>query len=196
MPAYTKPFGLQPIQLLGGIPYAGSTREIPIASGFATALRPGDVVRVASGTIAKETGTAAVTAGGAVGVFLGCSYTDATLGKTFRTNWTASTVAADAVAIVADDPNLIFRAAYVSGTTVISAQTYAAVVGKNVAMVQNATSTGTSDVAVGSVATTNTLPLRVVDVDRASEGATAGTFTAVLVKWNATMHAYNNILGT
>lgn len=195
MAAYTKPFGLQPIQLLGGQVYAGSTREVPIASGFGTALRPGDIVRVASGTIAKETGTTSVTSGGVLGVFLGCSYTDVTLGKTFRTNWTASTVAADAVAIVADDKDLIMRVAYVSGTTVISGQTYAAVVGKNVALVQNTTSTGTSDVAVTGAATTNTLPLRVVDVDRDSINA-AGTFTAVLVKWNATMHAYDNILGT
>lgn len=195
MAAYTKPFGLQPIQLLGGQVYAGSTREVPIASAYGTALRPGDTVRIASGTIAKETGTTAVTSGGVLGVFIGCSYTDATLGKTFRTNWAASTVASDAVAIVADDKDLIMRVAYVSGTTVISGQTYAAVVGKNVALVQNATSTGTSDVAVTGAATTNTLPLRVVDVDRDSINA-AGTYTAVLVKWNTTMHAYDNILGT
>jgi hypothetical protein len=195
MPAYTKPFGLQPIQRIDGLPYAGATRDVPIASGFGTALRPGDIVRIASGTIAKETGTTAVTSGGVLGVFLGCKYTDPVLGFTNRTNWTAGTVASDAFAIVADDPRLIFRAAYVSGTTVISGQTYAAVVGKNVALVQNTTSTTTSDVAVTGAATTNTLPLRVVDVDRASADA-SGNFTAVFVMWNATMHAYDNILGT
>jgi hypothetical protein len=195
MPAFTKPFGLQPVNLIGGQPYAGSTREFTITSGYGTALRPGDIVRIASGVIAKETGTAAVTAGGVIGVFLGCSYTDPVLGKTFRQNWTAGTVAADAVAIVVDDPMVVFRAAYVSGTTVISGQTAAAVIGKNVALVQNTTSTTTSDVAVSGAATTNTLPLRVIGVDPESKD-TSGNFTAVLVRWNATMHAYENILGT
>jgi hypothetical protein len=188
MPAYTKPFGLQPIQLLGGQVYAGSTREYPIASTYGTALRPGDIVKITSGTISKETGTTAVTATGVLGVFLGCSYTDAVLGKTFRQNWTAGTVATDAVAIVADDRDTVFRAAYVSGTTVISSQTYAAVVGKNVALVQNTTSTTTSDVAVSGIATTATLPLRVVDVDKASVDS-SGNYTAVLLRWNFGMHA-------
>jgi hypothetical protein len=195
MPAYTRPNGLEPVQRLDGLPYAGATRDVPIASGFGTALRPGDIVRIASGTIAKETGTTAVTAGGALGIFLGVKYTDPVLGFTNRTNWTAGTVAADAFAIVADDPQLIFRAVYVSSGVTVAGQTYAAVVGKNVALVQNTTSTGRSDVAVTGAATTNTLPLRVVDVDRASADA-AGNFTAVFVKWNATMHAYDNILGT
>lgn len=195
MPAFTKPFGLQPVNLIGGQPYAGSTREFTITSGYNTALRPGDIVRLASGVIAKETGTTSVTSGGVIGVFLGCSYTDPVLGKTFRQNWTAGTVAADAVAIVVDDSQVIFRAAYVSGTTVISGQTAAAVIGKNVALVQNTTSTTTSDVAVTGAATTNTLPLRVIGVDPESKD-TSGNFTAVLVKWNSTMHAYDNILGT
>lgn len=195
MPAYTVPNGLEPVQRIDGLPYAGATRDVPIASGFATALRPGDLVRIASGTIAKETGTTAVTSGGALGVFLGCKYTDPVLGFTNRTNWTAGTVAPDAFAIVADDPGLVFRAVYVSSGVTVSGQTYAAVVGKNVALVQNTTSTGRSDVAVTGAATTNTLPLRVVDVDRASINA-AGNFTAVFVKFNATMHAYDNILGT
>jgi len=195
MPAYTKPFWLQPVKLTGGIPYAGATNEYTITSGYATALRPGDLVAIASGVIAKVTATTTVPSGGVLGVFIGCSYTDPVLGKTFRTNWTAGTVAADAVAIVADDPGTIMRVAYVSGTTVVAGQTAAAVVGKNVALVQNTTSTGTSDVAVTGAATTNTLPMRVVDVDPASINA-AGTFTAVFVRYNGLMHAYNNPLGT
>jgi hypothetical protein len=195
MPAYTKPFGLQPVQLVGGIPYAGTVQEYPITSGYATALRPGDVVAIASGVIAKWTGTTTIPTGGVVGVFQGCSYTDATLGKTFRTNWTAGTVAADAMAIVAADPKLVFRVAYVSGTTVVAGQTAAAVIGKNVAAVQNTTSTGTSDVAVTGAATTNTLPLKVIDVDRASVDA-SGNFTAVLVTYQPAMHFTDATTGT
>lgn len=195
MPAYTRPFGLQPVQLIGGIPYAGATREYTITSGYNVALRPGDLVALAGGVIAKATATTAVPVGGVIGVFLGCSYTDAALGKTFRTNWAAGTVAPDAVAIVCSDPKAVMRVAYVSGTTVVAGQTAAAVIGKNVALVQNTTSTGTSDVAVSGAATTNTLPMRVVDVDRDSANA-AGTFTAVFVTYAPTMHSYDNSTGT
>lgn len=195
MAAYTTPFGLQPVNLVGGRVYAGATREYTISSGYGTALRPGDIVTVASGVIAKHTGTTTIPTGGVIGVFLGCSYTDTTFGKMFRTNWAASTVAADAVAVVCDDPQAIFRAAYVSGTTVISGQTAAASIGKNVALVQNTTSTGTSDVAITGLATTNTLPYRVIDVDRDSVNS-AGTYTALFITYNMGMHAYQNTTGT
>lgn len=195
MPAYTRPFGLQPVQLVGGIPYAGATREYKITSGYNVALRPGDVVALASGVIAKHTGTTAVPTGGVIGVFLGCSFTDPVLGKTFRTNWTAGTVAADASAIVCEDPKAVFRAVYVSSGLVVAGQSAANVIGKNVALVQNTTSTGTSDVAITGIATTNTLPFRVIDVDPESADA-AGNFTALFITYNGAMHAYNNSTGT
>lgn len=195
MPAYTTPFGLQPIQLVGGIPYAGAVQEYTITSGFNTALRPGDLVGIASGVITKITATTTIPTGGVVGVFQGCSYTDPVLGKTYRTNWTAGTVAPDAVAIVAADPKLVFRVAYVSSGVTVAGQTAAAVIGKNVALVQNTTSTGTSDVAVTGAATTNTLPMKVIDVDRASVNA-AGTFTAVLVVYQPGMHFTDATTGT
>lgn len=193
MPAYTAPNGFEPVSRRDGLPYSGATREYPIASGYGTALRRGDLVRLNNaGALVKAADTTALTAnvGGFVGIFLGCSYTDPVLGKTFRTNWTASTVAADAVAMVADDPDLIFRAVYVSSGTTVSAQTYAAVIGKNVAIVQNTTKVATSDIAVSGAASTATLPLRVVDVDRDSINS-AGNFTAVFVTYGAAMHAFN-----
>lgn len=193
MPAYTAPNGFEPVSRRDGLPYSGATREYPIASGYGTALRRGDLVRLnTAGALVKAADTTALTAnvGGFVGIFLGCSYTDPVLGKTFRTNWTASTVAADAVAMVADDPDLIFRAVYVSSGTTVSAQTYAAVIGKNVAIVQNTTKVATSDIAVSGAASTATLPLRVVDVDRDSINS-AGNYTAVFVTYGAAMHAFN-----
>ena len=189
MPAYTAPFGFQPVQLMGGQYYASSNQVFPIQSGYPTALRPGDLVRIgSSGYIVKETGTTTFTTngGGILGVFLGCSYTDPVLGVTYRTNWTASTAPAanDQVAYVTTDPNLLFRVAYVSGTTVISSQTRVAVMGKNVAVVQNATSTTTSDIAVSGVNTTSTLPFKVLDVDLASIDST-GKYTAVICAINS-----------
>ena len=57
-PTVDKPYGLQPVNLIGGQPYAGSTRLMPIASGYATSIYFGDVVkRTSDGTIQKDTGT-------------------------------------------------------------------------------------------------------------------------------------------
>ena len=74
---------------------------------------------------------------------------------------------ADIVAYVADDPDQLYKVAVVSGTAVI-AGVGRTVVGNNMSLVQNAGSTqsGNSRVAVlsSSAATTNTLPIRVIDV--------------------------------
>ena len=195
MPVYTKPFGFEPVQRRDGLPYAGAVKEYPIATGYATQLRRGDLVRLISdGTLAKAADTTAIasadtTKSGFLGVFMGCSYTDAVLGKTYRTYWTASTAAADAIAMVVDDPDVIFRAAYVSSGVTISAQTYAATIGKNMSIIQNTTATKFSDIAVSGVATTSTLPIRCVDVDRDS-ALTTTTYTAVFVTYGVGMHAY------
>lgn len=194
MPAYTKPFGFQPVTLIGGRVNAGSTREVPMTANFGTKIRYGDVVRIASGVIARDTATTGFTSGGVLGVFLGCSYTDPVMGKVFRQNWVASTTAADPVAIVCDDPQAIFRVAYVSGTTVVTGLTAVNAIGKNVAMVANDTSTVISDAAVSAVATTSTLPYRIIDVDRDSLSGTL--FTAMFVAYNFGNHAYQQATGT
>jgi hypothetical protein len=195
-PAVAAPYGLIPVNLIGGQVFAGSTRYFPIASGYATDIGFGDLVKLASGTINKDTGTTTATP---VGVFMGCTYTNpSTKQKLFAQNWPASTVASDAQAIVCDDPNALFKAALVSGTTVIAGYSYASLVGKNVSLVQNAvnTTTGDSKVALlgSSAATTNTLPIRVIDVVRETVD-TSGNFTEVIVKINAGMHQYNNATG-
>lgn len=191
MPAYTAPFGFQPVQLVGGRHFANAQQEYPIQTGYSVALRIGDTVRLnAAGFLAKETGTTAplTNGGGILGIFLGCSYTDPVLGKTFRQYWTASTTAADAVGIVCMDPSAIFRVAYVSSGVTVTGLTRANAIGKNVAMVQNTTATTVSDAAVGSVAATATLPLKIVDVDLDSLNAAGTLYTAMFVTYNAGMH--------
>lgn len=195
-PTVSAPYGLKPINLIGGQVFAGATRQIPIASGYATDLLNGDVVKLTTdGTLVKDTGTTAATP---VGVFLGCSYTSPVLKyKLFSQYYPASTVASDIVAYVADDPDLLFKVAVVSGTTVV-AGVGRTVVGNNMALVQNAGSTTTGDSAVAvlstSAATTNTLPVRVIDV--VPETATAAdTYVELIVKWNWGMHQYQNATG-
>lgn len=185
-PSITAPYGLRPINLIGGQVFAGATRQIPIGSGNATAIYYGDVVKLdSSGLLQKDVGTDAATP---VGVFLGCTFTDSQYGLTFRQYYPASTVAADITAYVTDDPDALYKVAVVSATTTIGYVNRTAV-GNNAVLVQNAgsTITGNSAVAVNATtATTATFPIRLIDV--VPETAIAGypgSYTEVIVKWNA-----------
>lgn len=186
-PTVAAPYGLVPVNLIGGQPYAGSTRQMKIASGYATNIFNGDVViRAADGTIQKETGTATVTATGVIGVFVGCTYTDPnTEQKVFKQYYPASTVASDIQAYVVDDPDALFKVAVVSSGTTIAGTGYTSI-GSNAALVQNAgsTATGNSKVAINGIATTLSLPMRIVDVVEETTDA-SGNYTEVIVKWNA-----------
>ena len=188
-PTIDKPYGLQPVNLIGGQVYAGSTRLIKIASAYNTNIFAGDVVKlVSSGTIEKDAGTTTVAANGVAGIFMGCTFTNpVTKQLTFSQYWPAGTVASDAQAYVVDDPDVLFKVAAVSSGTTVAfyGQT---VIGNNVALVQNAGSTTSGDSAVAidgtSAAATVSLPIRIVagvpDTANAS-----GDFCEFICKFNA-----------
>jgi len=194
-PTVDAPYGLKPVNLVGGQVFAGATRLIPIASAYDTSIFAGDLVKLASdGTLAKDAGTSTATP---VGVFLGCTYTDPVLKyQVFSQYFPADTVASDIKAYVADDPACLFRVAVVSSGTTIGSIGRTAV-GNNSSLVQNAgsTSSGNSKVAISSsTATTNTLPIRIIDV--VEETATGSdTYVEAIVKINAGMHQYDNATG-
>jgi len=197
-PTVSSPYGLKPINLIGGQVFAGATRQFQIASAYDTSIFNGDLVKiVTAGTIEKDAGTATATP---VGVFLGCSYVNAQGQTIYQQYFPANTTAPTGTVItayVADDPNTLFKVAVVSGTTVI-AGVGRAVIGSNMSLVQNAGSsnTGDSKVAVlsSSAATTNTLPIRVIDV--VPDTATGSdTYVELIVKFNWGMHQYQNATG-
>jgi len=192
-PSVSAPYGLIPINLIGGQVFAGATRSVPITSASATAIYFGDVVKLASGTLSKDVGTDAATP---VGVFLGCRYTDPVYGLTFRQFYPGAVTATDITAFVADDPDQLFKAVIVtSGTTV--GQVARSAVGKNAVLVQNSGNTITGDSAVAlsnTVATTSTWPIRIIDVIAESSPA-ASSYCEVVVKWNQGMHQYLNPTG-
>jgi hypothetical protein len=195
-PTVSAPYGLIPINLIGGQVFAGATRQIPIASASATAVFFGDVVKLNSdGTLDKDTGTDAATP---VGVFLGCTYTDATYGKTFRQSYPGAVTASDIFAYVADDPDQLYKVAIVSSGTTIGFVNRTAV-GNNGVLVQNSgnTTNGNSRVAIdNTTATTSTFPVRVIDVvPETAFAGYPGSFTEVIVKWNQGMHQYLNPTG-
>lgn len=195
-PTVDAPYGLKPVNLIGGQVYAGSTRRMPIASGSATAIFNGDVVKlISSGTIEKDAGTDAATP---CGVFLGCSYTDPTFGKVFKQYYPGDIAQSDIEAYVCDDPDVLFKVAIVSSGTTIGFVNQTAV-GNTGVLVQNSgsTATGNSAVAVDNgTATTTTFPIRIVDVVPETHSAgQPGSYTEVIVKWNAGIHQYENPAG-
>ena len=194
-PTVSAPYGLKPINLIGGQVFAGATRLLNIASGYNTSIFNGDVVKlVSTGTIEKDTGQATATP---CGVFLGCSYVNAQGQTVFAQYFPANTTAPTGTTItayVADDPDQLFKVALVAGQTedgngLTVAFLGRTIIGSNVEMVQNTGSTVTGDSKIGvysaaGATTTASLPLRVIDVvpDTANS---SGNFCEVIVKWNA-----------
>ena len=194
-PTVSAPFGLQAINRIDGMPYAGAIRQIPVAAGFGTAIFDGDTVVINSdGYLVKSTST---DSGNIVGVCMGGQYVNSS-GQTVQGQFIpalASTSTNPALAYVVDDPMVLFKVAVVtSGTTMGTAGR--TVVGSNLPLVLNPgnTATGNSAFAVTltGAGTTATIPVRVIDV--VPETATgADAFRELLVKINT--HQYNNTTG-
>ena len=195
-PTVSAPYGLKPINLIGGQVFAGSTRLMEIASGYNTNIFYGDFVkRVIGGTIQKDTGTTANTP---VGVFLGVSFTNASTGQVQQQQYyPASQAIATGTriwAIVCDDPDTLFQVAVCSAGTTMATVTSAAI-GTNMSILATAGSTtsGNSSYSVLSTspALTATFPGRVIDVVPAT-APSGTTYSEVIVKINFGIHQYNN----
>jgi hypothetical protein len=189
-PTVSAPYGLKPINLIGGQVFAGQTRELPIASNTAGAINNGDIVRLSSGFIVKETGTTTVSATGVVGVFVGCSYTNPSTGQIlFANSYPGSVVASDIVAYVVDDPDALFKVAVTGGATSTTITPIDnTILGNNLAISQpaaNTTISGNSNIGAfdSGSNTAFTLPLRVVGLVEETVDA-SGNYSEVIVKWN------------
>ena len=170
--------------------FTGKVVHIKIASAYGTAIFYGDFVKlVTAGTVELDSGTTALTS---IGIFMGCKYTDPNSNQmTFSQTWPASTSASDAAGYVLMDPDVLFR---MQGDATI-AQT---ALGANFAVVQTAGSTtiGRSKNACDSstVATTNTLPVRLVDFYDGPNSSIGDAFTDVILRFNAG-HQLTNVTG-
>jgi len=192
-PSVDRPYGLQPVNLIGGQVFAGSTRSLPIQYAFATDIFYGDFVVLSRGFITRASVSTGTGANQITGIFLGCSFTDpVTKQKRFSQYWPASTLAGDAVAIVCDDPDTVFKAVVCSsGTTVASGAL--AMVGTNLSMVNNTGSTATGNSANAVLAPTATpvttiLPVRCVGVvdDTAISVSAAGSSSGTTITLTGT----------
>ncbi len=192
MSATSAPRGLKPIGLLGGMPFAGSTREYLIKSGYATAIFNGDVVGMADtanstddGFLVRETAASEVNP---IGVFMGVSYTDPNTGQlTHKQFYPGGIAASDIKAIVAVNPFTLYE---VQADGAI-AQTQLGMTADLVQTSAGNTTTGNSGLQLdASTASVGGELFKIIDfVDRV--GSTIGDAkTDVIVMMNQTEHAF------
>ena len=183
MASTATPMGARPVGSLVSAAYNAKITHYKINNAYGTDIFYGDFVKWADNnpntTIQKDTGTSSMTP---IGVFLGCSYTDPSTGQTtFNQYYPASTAADDIMAYVASDPFLVMQMQSDEALTQDD-------LGKNVAVVQTGGSTaiGTSKNAIdgSTAATTNTLPLKIIDFVEGPDSAIGDAKTDVLVMFN------------
>lgn len=206
MASVASPYGLKPVNLIGGQPYAGAFREIKLSTNNSAAIFAGDVIQLTSAgnpqalTATITTGTTA----GVIGVCVGVRYVNP---ATKQSNWgqylPANAITGgytDVYIRVVDDPDAIFQ---VQGSAAFGTLTNGAAgaIGKNAALGNfsaGSTATGNSGVNVvvgangGSLANTATLAVRIVDVVAETAG---DTYPELLVKFNMGAHSYNFATG-
>jgi hypothetical protein len=201
MAATSTPYGLKPINLIGGQSFNGGViRDFVLSTNNATAFYTGDIIQLTSAGNPQPltaTPTAGTTAG-IVGVCVGVSYVDPTLKyQVYGQYLPAGAIAAGytQVAIrVCDDPDQLYQ---IQGSAAFGTLTNGAngAVGKNAAFGNfggNAT-TGVSTVNLvvgangGSLANTATLAARIVDVVDASA---TDAYPDLIIKFNQGVHSY------
>lgn len=189
MPATAAPYGLRPVNLVGGQSFnGGAMREVPMTVNSATAIYTGDVILIgaaSAGQPSAATSTVTTSTGGVLGVCVGVRYVDPVLKYAVNAQYLpggAITAGYTNVFIlVNDDPDQIYQ---VQGAGSIAATTrgYQAALGN----FGGSATTGRSTINLVAPALTATLAMRVVDfVDAGS------AYTDVLVKFNAGVHMYD-----
>ena len=182
MTATAAPFGLRPIGRLGG--GTVETRAYPILSSESTRICYGDVVKLTDAgsttTIQKDTGTTTATP---IGIFFGCQFIDLNSKQlTFSQQWSGA-ANTEGMAFVIDDPAALFA---IQADATVNDDDLAA----NAAIVQGTSNADLSisrvSLDISTAATTNTLPLRIVDWLGGYNGDEYGTAYPVMVcRFNA-----------
>jgi hypothetical protein len=107
--------------------YSGSTRLIPIASGYGYNLFDGDVVTSSGGSLVVTTlGAASSAVAGTIGIFVGAQYINS-MSQTVRAQYYPANTITNAVygpnslqGYVIDDPLAVFQAAVLTQSTSVS----------------------------------------------------------------------------
>ena len=190
-PTVNAPYGLRPINSVDGKPYAGATRQLPIASTYNTPIYYGDIVAlVDGGTIAVSGVTDDSTTSAAnytYGVFMGCQYVNSQSQTIQAQYYPGNAAATSAIGYIVDDPMAAYKVAVVYANSVVTTVNQS-IVGVNMAIDQGTGDATTGNSGFGVLSPTDnrgnaaTLPVRVVEVVPGT--ATTVGYTEVVVKLN------------
>lgn len=180
-PTISAAYGFKPVNLIGGQVFSGSTRNLPIQYNYGTAIYYGDFVKLTSGYIEILANT--ISSNVAVGVFLGCYYTNPTTKqRQYAQYYPGNVLAGDITAIICDDPDTVFKVAVTTGasaTTIGSASSI--IVGQNMAgnTLTGSASTGNSSGAVvGSTPASSTGNFRVMNLVPDTQVSSSATYVS------------------
>lgn len=180
-------FGLKPVRHRNGQPYNGATRRYYVPASDGTALYIGDPVVMAGSADADgvPSVTRATAAGGANSITGVVMSVEPIAGNNF--NYRAASTAQ--YVLVADDPSLLFEIQEdaVGGALAVAS------VGLNVDLVAGtgSTYTGLSGFMAdtSTVATTNTLQLKIIQFQQRADNEAASANAKILVAINTHTHA-------
>ena len=220
MSATNAPYGLRPINLIGGQSFNGGViREFKVAANNTNAIFNGDLVVLSAAGLPSAVGTTPVAikipstsadaTAGIVGVCVGARFVDPVLKQQqFAQYLPAGTITAgytDVWVRVMDDPDALFQ---IQGTAALGTfnsgtggSGWPGAIGKNAPLnfaTSGSTTTGNSGVRLsvgtngGDLAATSTLAVRIIDV---VAGTTGDTYPEFIVKLNVGVHSYTNSLG-
>ena len=187
-------YGFKPVQLLGGKAFSGGTiREFAVTAASATnPICNGDIVNTQAGvalSAAAAPAAGTLSANSPIGIACGVRYTDPVLKQTQHAQFLPanSTGYSNIYVKTIDDPDLLMQIRYDGTLTYTS-------IGSNCTInwVAGSTTTGNSKYYANGVATTNTLPLRIIDIVATGTDPGTGTaYTDIIVKWNWQTHQYH-----
>jgi hypothetical protein len=215
------PYGLRPLQLVGGQSFNGGViREYSLSVNSASNFYNGDLISLSSAgqptvigttpTAIQIPATSANATAGIMGVCVGVRYV---LPAPVRQQMFGQFLPANAITggysdvwiRVMDDPDALFQ---IQGTAALgtfnsgtAGSGWRGVIGKNAALdftTAGSAATGNSGAALlvgtngGSIAATTTLAMRIVDV---VQGTQFDAFPEFIVKFNLGVHSYYNPLG-
>lgn len=195
------PYGLLPINLIGGQSFTGgSIRDYKMSTNSATAIFKGDIVALGVSTAGQPTAltaTPTTSTRGLVGVAVGCSYVDPVLKyQVFANYLPAGAISAGYTNVfirVVEDPDQLYQV-QADGAVGLDA------IGKNAELTNfgGSTTSGNSTIALESTtpANTATFAVRIVDLVNGPFSTPGDAATDCIVKFNFGVHSYYQSAGT
>ena len=179
------PFGFSQYSGNGSAP---TYEQVPVVIAYnASAIFFGDPVEPdGSGTVVRGDGTTG--AAGIAGIFVGCQYLSVSQKRTVWSNyWPGSDVASNQTVIgyINHDPNATFLVQV--GPTGLTQAEVNSNIGYDIGTGNTANGLSGAFVTEASLATTNTLPFRVISIvtqPPGSAGTEAGAYNRVIVAFN------------